>query len=1241
MSGVPPNPTSKEAFNRAKERKVQTAAMEKGRGSEGGDIPGLRRSVTSDGAVTVGNNFQENFAEASAARNAVISDTVSSVFGFVKDAAETGARYGLFGPAGLLYTGIKDVLSYSDAYEKTQTKREIEEILSDYDHPLASAFEASNEKSKMAQLAAGIATGTKSKDLSIRRAFPTFKIYFIEDDSHQTEQVDGKVLRAFDDFYSYSAVQEIRVTRSRKVAADLAVIRITNIAGKLLRKRFGDKPGWEAKEQAKTGQKAEYATGIFADTEKENPFETMILQDGVKVQIRLGYASNPDHLETVFLGSIVEIQPTDGGKILEIVCQGFGAELEGVELGPLNDGPVFYSSQQVLSGSIIQDSIVNFGRRSKFNRFNPAEARHGFEGGVGRGLLASVSPGALLDVWSQQKLYRHLYRYSFRNYPQDDNIFAPPPDVYTNTWGRFWDNACLYRPLKQTPWQIFKEHELRHPGYISMAVPYGHSPRMTMFFGAKGQHYWSKPPSALELFLSENASDAIVQMRGMSQADILDPQFTDKLVELGKKHPKLSRVIAKSITSFGAPTSAALEIGKIFGRYKPFRNYHYFDSTHHILKNNIRTGIDGTYNQVEVLYFEDEEEVEESEAIALQDNIKALQSGQEGVYSCKLDDNIPEEYIRSYREEFPSCVTDFMAKRYAQGLFARLLRDTYKGELCVTGEETIKPYDICYLNDTSINMSGPVEVERVEHIFNRDYGFISIITPDLCLDINDMYSASVFDVTGAALAYTFGLKDPDTALALSAMRSPLGFLAVTAGVKFMMWMQEGTPVISTPLTLEGKPFMSVSLGQKRTSFFMCLHGQWKQYWDDLSVAWDKFDIAESIFDTQISFQESLAGFFTSALELFLSENASDAIVQMRGMSQADILDPQFTDKLVELGKKHPKLSRVIAKSITSFGAPTSAALEIGKIFGRYKPFRNYHYFDSTHHILKNNIRTGIDGTYNQVEVLYFEDEEEVEESEAIALQDNIKALQSGQEGVYSCKLDDNIPEEYIRSYREEFPSCVTDFMAKRYAQGLFARLLRDTYKGELCVTGEETIKPYDICYLNDTSINMSGPVEVERVEHIFNRDYGFISIITPDLCLDINDMYSASVFDVTGAALAYTFGLKDPDTALALSAMRSPLGFLAVTAGVKFMMWMQEGTPVISTPLTLEGKPFMSVSLGQKRTSFFMCLHGQWKQYWDDLSVAWDKFDIAESIFDTQISFQESLAGFFTSDPGLSIEEAR
>lgn len=740
---------------------------------------------------------------------------------------------------------------------------------------IATLFSADNEDKTRASTAAATALGTKHKDLSIRRVFPTFKIYFIEDDAQGEEILHGRTVRAFDDFYSYSAVQEIRVVRSRKVAADLAVIRITNIGGKLLRRRFGEESQHEKDEKTKYGVEAEYETGIFADTEKENPFERMILQDGVKVQIRFGYASNPDHLETVFLGSIVEISPTDDGKILELTCQGFGAELEGVELGPLEDGPIFYSSQQVLSGSIIQDSIVNFGRRSRTNRILTAEQRHQYTGGEGNGVLATVGGAGVIQAWAQARQGKLQFKYPFRNYPQDDNIYAPPPAEYASTWMRFWNNACTYRPLKQTPWQIFKEHELRHPGYISLAVPYGHSPRMTMFFGAKGQHYWAHPPTGLEIFLSESAVDEIIRLRGLNASKLQQEEFRKQLEAIAKDNANLANAILKGVSSFSNTLDVGTQLGKMFGRYRPFRNYHYFDSSHHILKNSIRTNRDGTFNEVEVLYFGDENDIEEDDVEDLVSNLEQLSRGQEGLMACQLDENMPEEYIRSYREEFPSCVTDDMARRYIQGLFARLLRDSYQGELIVLGEPTLKPYDVCYLNDSSINMTGPVEVEQVEHIFNRENGFISIITPDLCLDINDFYSATTLDVTAASMAYTFGLDNPDTAIPLGVLASPLVTLGWMAGVKLIQYTQDGVPVIATPLILNGKPLVSVTMGQKQGSLLLKWHGQWKQYKDDLSNAWNKFDLSETIFQEGLDVQESFFGFFGAGLDDSIPEAEQD------------------------------------------------------------------------------------------------------------------------------------------------------------------------------------------------------------------------------------------------------------------------------------------------------------------------------------------------------------------------------
>jgi len=829
------------------------------------DVPEINATFLASGDILVGQSLAPDYQSRLDKNKGsdIDAETISKIkqgLGFNMP----GTLGSLIMTAETIYDWFKDedgkTAKYLSAYEK-KFRTAV--------HPNASKFAGSKEDGirKMAELTAGIAKGNKTKDLSVRRAFPTFKIYFIEDDSHQTgKDSNGQVIKAFDDFYSLSAIQEIRISRSRKNAADLATIRMTNIGGKLLRKRWGQREEWVDKENEINGTEAEYATGIFADTELENPFSRMVLQDGVKVQIRLGYSNEPDVLTTVFLGSVVEMAPSEGGKIIEIVCQGFGAELEGVELGPVSDGEVFYSSQQVLSGAVIQDSIVNFGRRSKYNKFNPGATRQKFIGGEGEGLLGTISNFITMQEWKDRSLFKFFYRYPFRNLPQDDNIFAPPPSTYANFWQRFWNNACLYRPIKQTPWDIFKEHELRHPGYISLAVPYGHEPRMTMFFGAKAQHYWAHPPSMLEIYLSEHVSDDIIKIRGMNSEQRTSDQLLGKLDKLLKVYPKLTGVILRSLVQDMNPANAGKEIGRLFGRYRPFRNYHYFDSYHHILKNTIRTNTNGVANEVEVLYFENENNIQDEDAEDLYDNIKSMSLGEHGKYSCKLDENIPEQYIRSYTAEFPSCVTEFMAKRYAQGLFARLLRDSYKGELIVMGEPTLKPYDVIYMNDASVNMTGPIEVEGVEHIFNRDHGWISIITPDLCIDVNDFFSMTLFSGTADAMANIWNNTSSDIEKAMTALASPIGFLGVMAGVKMAMWMQDGSPVVATPLTLGGKPFVSVLLGQDRVSLITSLKGKWNQYWDDLTTGWDRVDVGETIFEETLDFQEWFYTIFNSSTE---------------------------------------------------------------------------------------------------------------------------------------------------------------------------------------------------------------------------------------------------------------------------------------------------------------------------------------------------------------------------------------
>lgn len=761
--------------------------------------------------------------------------------------------------------------------------------------------------------ASSVSTNSRRKDLSMRRAYPTFKIYFIDEDSSQ----GTSKLKAFDDFYSYSCVQEIRVIRSRKIAADLAIIRLTNVGNTLITKRFqrGDddlmreagvgngtivNPDGTVKGGTKQKPIRENATGLYAETDKENPYGAMMLQPGVKTQIRLGYAADPDNLETVFLGQIVEVQPHSDNNLVEVVCQGYGAELEAGECGDLEKAAPAYSTQSALSAAIIQPYVTHFGRRTKNALYNPSEVRTYLDGGEATDFFHNLNPLNLFGSVMSSVYHEKLRKYNFLNDPQDDNIYAPPISLYTTGWSRFWNNAAVYRPLMSTPWDIFKEHELRHPGFVSSPVPYGHSGRMTMFFGSKGQNYWKTPPSKREIASSLLFTDVARSLQWDvnkiygSGVGAFTPEVRQKLEKLHKKNPMLYKAFMQSQMGMGGEKAMGFALGRIFGRYVPFRNYHTFTSEHHILSNEIRANVEGTYNTVEVRYSEEEDVAvpktfawsetlgkffanEGKETNAL---INEVKSGTDGVFTLKLNDKMPEHLVRKHVEAYPSCITDYMANRYAQGLLIRGLKDVYRGELSIIGDETIKPYDICMLQDNKNEMYGPIEVEQVVHIFNSEVGFRSVITPDLCIDFNDFTGKGIMDAIIQISALAWAISTDSTMAAMSKDRSTTetvssavvdGFFAlgdyafgtnmghILGSAMLMHYDQTGSPFIITPLSYGGKPMLGLSLAPEYGNWASNLWGDFKEWVDDFKEGAAQMDFGESLQEWYWDAEEWIAG----------------------------------------------------------------------------------------------------------------------------------------------------------------------------------------------------------------------------------------------------------------------------------------------------------------------------------------------------------------------------------------------
>lgn len=554
---------------------------------------------------------------------------------------------------------------------------------------------------------------------SLLRAYPTFRLYFIESDMGERRRF------GFDDFFSYSSVQDITVIRSRKIPADLAVITLTNVSGALSNRKFKNSilrdatgnvfRGSDVTAISGSGEVAGESVDVRdANTIDENPIASLMLRPGVQIQLRMGYSNHPDELETVMNGVITDVQFTETDDMVQISCQSFAIEMVQNQHGDVKSFGGFWDGSgrtgKLLEELMALPEMVHFGR---------------WEGGK----ATNTAYGLLRNEWN------------FVPSPQDDNIFAPKG---RGIWGLF-DSTPEYILYQNTVWDVFQEMTLRHPAYVAYPVPYEGKwgPRMTMFFGLPDQQYFARDPTFKEdnkvQGLAKFVADSVESLRN-SRSDIesvTDPNKSpiDNADKVAKKLEQGETPLDKARAAWlkNQVRNYALDQGFI----KPFRNYHIATSTQHILMNNIQAS-GNVFNTVTLQYGDEAASVESGE----------ITFGDLETFTLRADASVQDEEVREMFAQYHNCVGYEMAKRYSLSLLFYSMKENYKGNLVIIGNPKIKPYDIVYVFDEYSDMFGPIEVEQVVHRMSMNQGFVTEITPDMVVHVNQESTLSTSDAMG-------------------------------------------------------------------------------------------------------------------------------------------------------------------------------------------------------------------------------------------------------------------------------------------------------------------------------------------------------------------------------------------------------------------------------------------------------------------------------------------------------------
>ena len=237
---------------------------------------------------------------------------------------------------------------------------------------------------------------------TINKVFPTFRIYIINPES--------PFVKSFEDFYDVRAIESIDVYRDKSGIDSTAHIVIVDKLGHLL---IGEN---------------NYQPEVMTNTDfLPNKYKDLVLRQGMKILIYMGYNNTEKHLPLVFRGTITDVVPDDNGRI-EIVAQDYGAEAltkAGIRGGGDGDekntsGVVDIGSTMMMAkyGDIlayifkISNSMPNLG--SKVPIFDPHyRSVLGYTGFAMGGLWKYIIENVIISTFDSGVDADYLIRYIF------------------------------------------------------------------------------------------------------------------------------------------------------------------------------------------------------------------------------------------------------------------------------------------------------------------------------------------------------------------------------------------------------------------------------------------------------------------------------------------------------------------------------------------------------------------------------------------------------------------------------------------------------------------------------------------------------------------------------------------------------------------------------------------------------------------------------------------------------------
>ena len=974
-----------------------------------------------------------------------------------------------------------------------------------------------------------------SQKRALKRAYPTFKLFFVEEDEFESRLLN------FDDFYSYNGVTSFTVEQSRKSPADHAIITLLNVAGTLdgtKRDAVVDLDYYGEHSTTRVPDASGSTRGgdaIATNTALDQPFGSLVLRPGLNVQLRCGYSNDPDLLEVLISGRVVDVTWNSGGDRAEIMVQSFGTEMVQAIKGTAasGDGGGYSTTHQLLGAMMLEPELVHFGR------------------------------------WEFGQLYQigegQDSRLDFRDYSRDAFLGRFKHSNNMTKW--FLDHPIITATLAIGGTAAIS----RIPGLGRLTGRLGGIGRKA--FGRAGRVPWvgkwfTKLGGAAEVgALGTAGPGSRAYAKQLVKRVGTRTGGATTTASAGATRAEINAIVRASAkrsrqAQLGAARSISPEVGK---KALAIRREGLKRAT---LAPTIQ-GQAAALAKADVLV----------QNLILKGQwmthpLKAYQGQTVGLIEA-IGWKPLKRVFGGLVTRFPLLVGGVATAGLAADAFDWMLTPIYKATLgrLKAYFQTKKVSMFLSPQDDNLFPPHPKDYMEIgESTLAADLGLWLVKTGVSALVTDDElgYQAARFFTKGA-----FDKRAPVDAFSFIPMSTTIWEIFHEMSLRHPGWVYGTRPyghefrytmffgVPSQRYWSRGADNQFISRANDVQKLLMNQGGdpeitkdEFKRLYGDtyedgaVTKTLDQFhtDLLEEAQKAMVAqghtitedgggffFREAIPGHRQDEINHVLPESqqpesgafetsstayetsSSDQVSAM-GYPESSSYDVDHLSQSKQTYANADYLSSDIPIEDTSYfkaianRAYTNFALKeyLLALNQRFVPFRRYHSITSEHDLVWNGLMSSENAVYNAVDITYFETDAEAGDSPVSSSLFKAHAF---------------IPEHSLRVLPAE-PSynCRGYQMAARYGQGTLLHTMREMYRGEIITLGNPRIRPWDIAILSDSYNDMVGPVEVEQVVHQFSHETGYITEIKPSALVIANE---SSSWPILEAMKTMTLATKD------------------------------------------------------------------------------------------------------------------